>query len=245
MNELYMRAAREGEVHFHKNYRLFNNRREIAFDGGTIRLVALKSASDSDNTDVTVWFRDGNCAQWQSRWIECGYIFQFGVAVSTGGEYVFAQTWDKGLFCLDSRTGERVWRSKSKRGITHVFVNDNTILCHQHEHALQLLDIHTGEVLAEKRPAKGWGFQSINHEYIVCQVTARQWEIIHAETLETKLRFSHREFTNSHENYCVNHIRLEGNILIVRGFKSAWDNSTTPPAMLPNLEFEHHIDIVL
>lgn len=242
MDQLYKQTVENGRVVFHKNYRLFRHHFVTAFDAGCVRLIAIDPA---DLPVVSVLFADGSRAQWSSKWIVAAYLNQFGVAVSSDGKYVFAQTWERGLFCLDARSGELIWRSKSKRGITSLFVNDSTILCHRREQALQLLDIHTGEVLQEKRPATAWGFTAIDHRHIVCQVTARRWEILQAETLETKAAFSHREFTNGHEYFCVNDIHLEGNLLTVRGFMNVWDDSVKPPKFLPNLEFAHCIEIEL
>ena len=42
---------------------------------------------------------------------------QFGIAVTADGKMVFAQTWENGLFCFDAKTGEQIWRTKSRRGI--------------------------------------------------------------------------------------------------------------------------------
>lgn len=244
MDELYTQAKEYGRPFFHRNYCLFNNHNVTAIDTGAIRLISIDAHCDSRESYVTVLFADGSRSQWSTKWLTT-YNFQFGVAVSFDGKYLFAQTWENGLFCLDSHTGESIWKTKSKRGITNLFVNDNTILCHQQERALQLIDLHTGEILKEKRPATAWGFTQISNRHIVCQVTARRWELINAETLETTAVFSHREFTDGHEDYCVNNIRLDGNVLIVRGFKNVWDNSSVPPQKLPNLEFEHHLSIEL
>ena len=244
MNELYNHAIEHGKVFFHKNYCLFNDHNVTAFDGGAVKLISFDFDCDLNESVVTVIFSDETYSQWTTKWLT-PYNVQFGVAVSNDGKFVLAQTWENGLLCLDSRTGERIWKTKSKRGITNLFINDTTILCHQRERALQLIDLYTGEVLKEKRPATAWGFTSISNNHIVCQVTARRWEIIDAETLETKAVFSHRDFTGGHEEYCVNHIYLEGKVLIVRGFKNIWDDSAKPPKMLPNLEFEHHLNIEL
>ena len=244
MLELYNKAKEHGQPFFHKHYCLFNNHNISAFDGGAIKLISIDYDCALEKSVVTVLFVDGSYSQWTTKWIT-PYNYQFGVAVSFDGKYLFAQTWESGLLCLDSHTGERIWKTKSKRGITNLFVNDSTILCHQRGRALQLIDLHTGEVLKEKRPATAWGFTSISSSHIVCQVTARRWEIIDVETLETKAIFSHRDFTCGHEDYCVNYIRLDDNVLIVRGFNNIWDNSSIPPKMLPNLEFEHHINIEL
>lgn len=227
---------------YHRTYCLFNHGKTIAFDSGGIRLILLELSLDPDHAVVTVFFENGDTAEWDTKWIT-PYIFAFGTAVSSDGKYVFAQTWENGLLCLDAHTGERVWKTKSRRGITNVFVNEQTVLCHQRERALQLLDIPTGEVIAEKRPATAWGFTAIDHKHIVCQVTAKRWEIIEAETLETKAAFSHRDFTGGHLDYCVDGIVLDGNILTVHGFKEVWDDLASPAINLPNLEFEHHLTI--
>ena len=237
MNESYIQVLEKGCEVFHRNYRLYNNNKMTAFDNGAIRLITVALDGELDNTDVTVFFADASIAEWTTKLIS-SYNFQFGLAVSSDGKYVFVQTWENGLFCLDSHTGKEIWRTKSKRGVTSVFVNDNTILCHQRERALQLLDINTGEVLLEKRPATAWGFTSIDHNHIVCRVTACKWELIDTDTLETKKIFSHREFTGGHENYCINHIEFIGQEIIVRGFRNVWGDKGQ---MLPNLEFEHRV----
>lgn len=244
MNELYNQTKTHGQLFFHKNYCLFNNHNVTAIDNGAVRLISIDSSCIADKSVVTVFFADGGCSRWSTKWLT-SYNYQFGVAVSFDGKYIFAQTWENGLLCLDAHTGEMVWKTKSKRGVTNLFVNDNTILCHQRERALQLIDLHTGALLKEKRPATAWGFSQISNSHIVCQVTARRWEIINPETLETIITFSHREFTGGHEDYCVNNIQLVSNVLTVRGFKNIWDNSSVPAKMLPNLEFEHQLTIEL
>ena len=251
LQEKIVLAKEEGERCYHGVGCLYNNHHVIAYDYGVISLVSWE---DSDTVlerigktilyaaRVTVCFRNGEQFSWECKWID-GYITRFGIAVSQDGNYLFVQTWEMGLLCLDPRTGKTIWRSKSKRGITHVFVNEDTILVHQRERALQLLDIHTGKVLLEKRPATAWGFTSIDHRHIVCAVTARRWEIIDGKTLEVKAAFTHKEFTADHGEYTVYPIFLEGNTLVIRGFCNQWDNSVHPPKALPNLTFENRIDL--
>ena len=135
-------------------------------------------------SEITVHYSDGTKAEWKTKVIG-GFITQFGVAISDDGTKIFAQTWENGLYCLDARTGERIWRTKSRAGITNIYVSHDTICAHKHEKALQLLDIHTGEVLKEKKPATAWGFHSVDHTRILCKVTARKWEVIDSTTLET------------------------------------------------------------
>ena len=193
-------------------------------------------------TNVTVTFRDGNVYCWESTYISFYNMGQYGIAVSNDGTMVFVQTWENGMLCFDSKTGERIWKTKSRRGITDVFVGDNTITVILHNYSIQLLDINTGEVIIEKRPCTDHGFKTLNNKYILCQVTARKWELIEAETLEVKETFTHKEFTNNHTDYVVNHIGLSKNgDICVKGFKNVFDYSFKPAKQLPNLYFEYHL----
>jgi len=246
MKKLYGETIKKGRKVFHGSYTLYHYHKAVglyvtAFEGGEVRMILLEAPVGAAETTVTVCFEDGQTAKWQTTWVS-SYLFQFGVAASCDGSRVFFQTWENGLLCLDARTGEKLWRTKSKRGITNIFVNRNTLLIHQHDRALQLVDICSGEVLKEKRPATAWGFTAIDHQCIVCQVTQRRWEIIEAETLESPKAFSHREFTGGHEDYRVNRIALDGRELVVGGFRNVWSESGR---LLPNREFEHRIPVAL
>ena len=243
MVEFNQHTVINGRMVFHKEYCLYIDGYDIVYDRGDIKTLSLRfSVGDHCNTEVRITCSCGEVFCWETKWIS-SYTMQFGVAVSFDGRYVFAQTWENGLFCFDVRTGEILWRTKSRRGITSIFVNEDTILCCQRECALQLLDIHTGDILLEKRPFVAWEFTALDHRYIVCQVTARRWELIDAQTLETAEAFTHKVFTGGHEDYCINKIELvqDGRIKVF-GFKNIWDNRVSPAVMLPNLEFEHYVD---
>ncbi len=242
-------------IHHHKYYTLTNDRFTSIYDHGEIRSVKVEFhkhdvkvgdrvvSEFDDNASVTVEYINGQLYLWTTQLID-SYTFQFGVAVSHDGQYLFAQTWERGLYCLDPKSGKTIWRTKSKRGITNIFVNKDTLLVHQHERALQLLDIHTGEVLLEKRPATAWGFTSLNHDSIICQSTARVWEIIDTETLEVLESFSHKAFTDGHTDYVVNHIELQAdNSLLISGFTNVWDDTQKPPKMLPNKTFTNMLKV--
>ncbi|MBQ6789366.1 MAG: PQQ-like beta-propeller repeat protein [Clostridia bacterium] len=203
--------------------------------------VASLHYSPADCT-VTVLYRSGEKHTWKSKYIDSYNMGQFGIAVSADGTKVFVQTWNMGLFCYNAKTGEQLWRTKSRRGVTNIFVGDRTVTAHVHEYAMHLIDVDTGEVIKEKRPAYAWGFTSLDNRYIVCKATARKWEIIDAETLAVAESFTHREFTDGHTDFCINNITLQPcGIIRVAGFKNVWDNSTYPPKRLPNAVFEYYL----
>lgn len=211
------------------------------YDGGEIAEIE----SDDMLQTVLVRFRNGEEAKWESELFSSYINSQFGIAVSGDGNCVFAQTWDRGLYCMDSRSGKRIWRTQSKKGITSLFVNRDTLLCHQRGCALQLLDVRSGEVLKEKRPARDWGFVSIDHSSIVCRVSAKRWELIRVSDLDTLASYTHSQFTGGHEDFVVNSIIKCDGALKISGFKNVWDNSEGKPKLLPNLEFEHWLQLEL
>lgn len=135
-------------------------------------------------SDIEIFFSAGEYAKWSAKMFDAAYIRQFGISVSNDGKRVFLQTWENGLYCLDSKSGEKIWRTKSKRGITNIFVNDETLCCMQREKALQLINIYTGEVIKERK-ACDRGFTVTDRKSIICQITAREKAIIDPETLDT------------------------------------------------------------
>jgi hypothetical protein len=229
----------------HKNYSISSSKdqpRTYVYSEGAIEYTQIVFENNDTQGSVIVQYKSGEKYTWKNKYISCSYVGQFGIAVSSDGKMLFIQSWENGLFALNAKTGEQIWRTKSRRGITNIFVNDDTITVHQHNYAIQLLDIHTGEVIKEKRPATAWGFTSIDNKHIICQVTARKWEIVEAETLDTKESFTHKEFTANHTDFCIHSpYLLENGVICVSGFQNAWDNSTVPPKALPNIEFEHLI----
>ena len=229
---------------YHKHYLLTSTNEEpwlYRYSAGEIASTQMIWGQDHSDTTVIVQYRSGETYTWKNKFFS-SYIDQFGIAVSADGTKLFAQTWENGLFCFDPKTGERIWRTKSRRGITNIFVNDDTITVQLHDYAMQLIDMNTGEVLQEKRPSTAWGFTTLNHQYLICHSTLKKWEIIEAETLAVKESFTNKEFTNDHTEFCINHIRLcEDGTIFVRGFQNVWDESQKPPKRLPNIEFEYSL----
>ena len=212
------------------------------YSGNPIRSIQLRW-SETDVDEVTVNYRTGETYTWKCNYIS-SYIGQFGVSVSPDGERIFVQTWETGLFCFCARTGERIWRTKSRRGVTDIFVGDTTLTVQRHDYGMELISMETGEVIRELRPYGAWGFTAVNHRYLISGV--RKWDLIEAETLEIKERFSNKEFTGGHADYTVNHISTdEAGRICVRGFRNVWDETVKPPKMLPNLEFEHFVDSMI
>ena len=181
---------------YHADYciTLGEDRWNCVYEGGQIAKTVLTRSADPDSICGTIrlFFRDGSLASWELRH-SLAYLLQFGISVSADGDCVFIQTWDQGLFCYDARTGEQRWRTKSKRGVTNLFVCGPTLLCQQHGRALLMLDSKTGEVLKERR-VTSWGFTALSHRYILCEIHSGKWEILDAASMETLRSFSQRDY---------------------------------------------------
>ena len=219
--------------------------RTFHYSDGAVESVCLRwvQLSKKENyPEVKVTFRNGEVYNWDTI-PKCvgGYLYQFGVSVSYDGRFVFCQTWDRGLYALDAKTGDIIWKTKSRRGVTNIFINADSVLCCQHEKALQLLDINNGEVFKELKTT-AWGFESIDKAHIVCRIRANEWCLIESTTLDIVETFSNREFTDGHTDYVVQTIDIVDGKIHVCGFKNVWDNSTKPATMLPNLTFENIIE---
>lgn len=143
---------------------------------------------DLNNNKIYVYFADGSVSNWTSTFFGA-YITQFGIAVSHDGRYIFAQTWENGLYCFSSETGEKIWRTKSKSGIKNVYVNDKTVTANNRGKMLQLINIDTGEVLCERKTAI-CELYAVDSKHFMCRTTSKKWEIIDSNTLEKTESFS-------------------------------------------------------
>lgn len=200
------------------------------YETGGIEKLHLEFPPEDLPTIVTVSFRDGGEAAWECKYLDA-YHRQFGVSVSHDGGKVFAQTWDMGVLCFDSKTGQRLWKTRSRRGVTTLVVNESTLCIHRREYALQLLDMDTGEVIAEKRPANSWGADILNEKYLLCHATARKWEIIRAADLSVAATLTPRDFQTAEAElkaaapaeeggWCFRSAEYDGNDLLLDYFWS-------------------------
>lgn len=140
------------------------------------------------NNKVNIYYRDGSFVSWTNRLFDA-YITQFGISISTDGNYIFAQTWQNGLYCIESRTGKKIWRSKRKVAVTHIYVNNTTICVNRRGKYLELIDLFTGETIRERKTTIQ-EFFAVDACRFMCRTTAKKWEVIDSNTLETVDTFS-------------------------------------------------------
>ena len=211
----------------HKNYSIYtsDSLSENYYSDGVIESLKTVCNGDESN-DIIVRYRSGEVFNWKTKYIDVYNMSQFGIAVSFDGTKVFAQTWENGLLCFDAKTGKCIWKTKSKRGITNIVVNDDTVTVQVREYAMQLLDINTGEVIKEKKPSKSWGFTTLDNRHLICETTSKKWEIIEAQTLEVKETFREKELTSGKKDCCINHLTLGNDgIIHIKASQMIWDET--------------------
>jgi outer membrane protein assembly factor BamB len=119
----------------------------------------------------------------------------YGVSVSQDGHYVFAQQDMRGLYCLDAKTGNVVWKTRSKAEISHILVLQQHLCCAKSRDEIQLIDINTGEVIKAHKTPFDNRFEVLNDNYILNHTRGKLWEILSSQTLEVVQSFSDKEFT--------------------------------------------------
>lgn len=142
---------------------------------------------DLNNSKITVYFSDGSVACWENPYFD-GYITQYGICISKDGGCIFVQTWENGLYCFSAKTGESIWRTKSKSAIKEIHVNDTTIAVNNRDKVLKLLKIDTGEVISERKININ-EFWAVDTTRFMCRTSAKKWEVINSTTLETTETF--------------------------------------------------------
>lgn len=114
---------------------------------------------------------------WENGRIECvdisnmveisvSYNSQFGISVTEDGTMFFVQSWESGLYCISTSTGELIWHLK-KRKAYEVFINKDQVVCRFFNSQAYSIDIKTGEILAIFKLSHDSIFVALSDEYIL------------------------------------------------------------------------------
>lgn len=156
----------------------------VAYENSPIHYLWV----DLNLNKVTVHYTNGSAVSWTNSFFGA-YITQFGISISADGRYIFAQTWENGLYCFSSQSGEKIWRTKSKSAVKNVHVNNDTICVNRKDKSLELIDVSNGEAVGERKITI-YEFFAIDNCRFMCRTTSKKWEVIDSNTLETLDTFS-------------------------------------------------------
>lgn len=95
----------------------------------------------------TVLFRDGSTASFVRKW-EDYHVFAYGLCFSDDGMVMYTGDWMKGLFAIDSHSGETVWHYRPAR-IRDIFAFPEYLIALRYGCSVVKLDACTGELLGE------------------------------------------------------------------------------------------------
>lgn len=167
---------------------------ECTYDVGKInRIIVQRCDFDADLSSVQV-FMDNETYTWQTKYMYLVGYLMYGIPVSQDGRYVFAQQDMCGLYCLDAKTGNVIWKTKSKAEISHVLVLERHLCCSKSYDEIQLVDIETGNVIKTYRTPFDNRFEVLTDDYILNHTRSKLWEVISSHTLEVEQSFTDKEF---------------------------------------------------
>ena len=112
-----------------------------------------------------------------------GYMM-YGIPVSQDGRYIFAQQDMRGLLCLEARTGNLVWKTKSRAEYSHVLVGEQFLCCSKGKNEIQLIDIENGNVIQTHKTPFDNRFEVLTDDVILNHTCAKFWEVLSVKTLD-------------------------------------------------------------
>ena len=184
-------------------YRTCNVYTQVEIDSGKVectysvgkinKIVVQRLDFDSNLSSVQV-FMDNETYTWHTNHMYLVGYMMYGIPVSQDGCYVFAQQDMRGLYCLDAKTGNVIWKTKSKAEISHVLVLERHLCCSKSYDEIQLVDIKTGNVIKTYRTPFDNRFEALTDDYILNHTRSKLWEVISSHTLEVDQSFMDKEF---------------------------------------------------
>lgn len=171
----------------------YPNRVIAHYTAGEVAAVEVEKGTYQRCCDVLVRYRSGDHFRWGSELVSLSAFSLYGIAISTDGEFLFAQQVRGGLICLELRTGAVVWKTKSKAAYTHIYVNRDTICCAKGKEEIQLIEIAGGKVLVSHKVSCSNRFETLDENKIINQSFSKHWEVLNPETLEVVESISMRD----------------------------------------------------
>ena len=159
---------------------------ECTYAFGQIKKIIIQVPDYNTNISYVKVFTNNETYSWQTNNIYLVGYMMYGVPVSQDGQYVFAQQDMRGLYCLDAKTGDVVWKTKSKAEISHVLVLEQHLCCSKGRDEIQLIDINDGEVIKSYKTPFDNRFEVITDNYILNHTRSKVWEVLSSQTLEVK-----------------------------------------------------------
>ena len=171
------------------------------YEKGRIQKVDVQSKDYEKNIVSVQISLDDTQYSWESEKIYLVGYMMYGIPVSKDGRFLFAQQDMRGLYCLDAKTGDIVWKTKSRAEVEHVLVRSQHLCCSKSRNEIQLIDIETGEVLKSYKTPFDNRFEVLTDDLILNHTHSKSWELISSQTLEVVQRIPEEELRKFFENF--------------------------------------------
>lgn len=159
---------------------MYIQRRVAGFSVSYKDAVICEADVNCDDGEIILTFVDGRRSTVDvSALVELSYAYnsQFGLTLTDDGSYIFVQSWEKGLFCFDTKTGKLFWTNKQKRA-GETATHGTTILCHFRGQGIWKLDLHTGAVLKKYPLAEDKILKPLSQEHYLAGPKRGYYEIL-------------------------------------------------------------------
>ena len=120
-----------------------------------------------DSNRCTILFRDGTISSFIHNW-EAYHVAYYGLSFSNDGRTVFTGNWDKGIYALDTASGEIIWHYKCTK-VRELFAFSNYLVAMRFGDSLCKIDSTTGILLGR---LSGSAFEScwqLDDKYILIE----------------------------------------------------------------------------
>lgn len=142
------------------------------------------------------------------------YNSQFGITLTDDGTRFFVQSWETGLFCFETETGNLLWHNKQKKAY-HLATVGTTLLCHYKGKCISIINVETGLPIRSYPLALGATFKPLCRDYYLVGPKRGYYEILDSN-LERRAKIA-KEKLNPYamDNFIIQNASLtEGGITI-------------------------------
>jgi hypothetical protein len=177
---------------------------------------------DGETSSITIYNKDGTKSSIIHRDGDDDvgvYQRQYGLSLSADGQALYIQSWERGLYAYDVRSGKRLWRTKLAR-VLRVAVLENSLVCTISGKGLRRLNPATGEVV-EKHLCGEAKVVFLPNKQAFYGPYRQRWKLIALDNFSTLAEYADRDI-NVHQSlsFVVSEVQIESNHLKLLGFQS-------------------------
>lgn len=144
------------------------------------------------------------------------YNSQFGITLSDDGRLFFVQSWEAGLFCFNTQTGELQWHNKQKKAY-QLATKGDTVLCRYSGKCISVIDVQTGVAFRNYPLAAATVFEPLSREYYLAGPKRGYYDVLDSN-LDRKAKVLAMELNpNGMDSFIIQDAVLIENCIVISG----------------------------